>query len=90
MKFLLCVAFLFFVVEAIQQQQCKNIKFYFKNQKLICHSSSMEKEIFTKLKISLKDGHDEVLDFWMRNYEFLKGKKYTILHIDSRLMISSF
>jgi hypothetical protein len=84
---ILCFVILFFVFQSTQQQKCRNIKFYFKNQNQICHSSSQEKEIFTKLKISLKDGHDEVLEFWLRNYEFLKGNKYTILHIDSRSII---
>jgi hypothetical protein len=84
MKILLL--FLFFVLVVHSRKEiCQPNTFYFKIKKQCEPSdSTVEKDIFSKLNISQTDTHETALKHWLEIYESLKGKKFTILHIDSR------
>eukprot|EP01080_Neovahlkampfia_damariscottae_P004551 gene4551-7935_t len=74
---------LFICVFALSNDNCPKLNFFFDVQPQKCYFSTPEKEIFTKLKIVQTNTHDFVLKHWLENYEHLKGKKYTLLHVDS-------
>ena len=80
--------FCFILIFLFSKTEQKLIQFYFENDHHEkCSNMNSEKEIFTKLNISFVDGHTNVLEFWLKNFKEFgnEDKKYTIVHIDSRL-----
>ena len=79
--FILCCTF---INNVYSVETCERKTFFFKLKPQKCFNWSLEKNLFSKLKITETNTHDEVLKFWLQNYNLLKGKKFTLLHIDSR------
>lgn len=53
-----------------------------------CTRGSIEKILFEKLKIHQVDGHHKVFSHWYENLD--RSKKYTLVHIDSRIFFFEF
>eukprot|EP01080_Neovahlkampfia_damariscottae_P009436 gene9436-1642_t len=74
---------IYFSVNAVIIHICPRNRFFFELKPQQCYANTLEKKLFIKLNIEETNTHDLVLKFWLNNYEKLKGKKFTILHIDS-------
>ena len=69
------------------KQQCprENNNFGFSKEQSFLFTS--EKKIFKNLKIVQVDTHEGVLKEWLKKLNLLKGDKYTLIHVDSRILI---